>query len=60
MDRISFETNLSVQQSVTIDTMLNFDGDFDRHGHGTCKQTLTVKIIHYIVYPSVLFRSGER
>ena len=38
------ELNLSVKPSVTIDTMLNFEGDFDghRHGNGTCKQTLTL------------------
>ena len=42
MDRLSSEPILSVKQSVTIHTMLNFDGDFDRHGHGDdmCKQTL--------------------
>ena len=30
---------LSVKRSVTIDTMINFDGDGDRHGDGdgTCK-----------------------
>ena len=25
---------LSVKGTTTIDTMLNFDGDFNRHGHG--------------------------
>ena len=32
---------LSVKQSVSIDTMTNFDGD----GDGACKQALTVKDI---------------
>ena len=32
---------LPVNVTVTIDTMLNFDGDFDRHGDVTCKQTFT-------------------
>ena len=39
MDRLGSEPILSVKQSVSIDTMLNFDGD--RDGDGTCKQTLT-------------------
>ena len=34
---------LSVKQSVSIDTMTNFDGDGD--GDGACKQALTVKDI---------------
>ena len=34
--------NLSVKQSTTIDTILNFDSDFDGNGHGdsTCKKAL--------------------
>ena len=32
--------NLSVKWSVSIDTMINFDGD----GDGTCKQALKVSI----------------
>ena len=31
MDRMGSELNLSVKPSVTIDTMLNFEGDFDGH-----------------------------
>ena len=33
-------SNLSIKSSVTIGKMINFNGDFDRHGHrhGTCKQ----------------------
>ena len=36
---------LSVKQSVSIGTMINFDGDEDGHGDGdgTCKQTLPFK-----------------
>ena len=35
---------LPVKVSVSIDTMLNVDSDFDRHGDGdfTCKQILTL------------------
>ena len=34
------EPNLSVKWSISIDTMLNHDGDFDGQGHGdtTCKR----------------------
>ena len=32
---------LSDKQSVSTDTMVNFDGDGDGHGDGTCKQALT-------------------
>ena len=31
----------SIKQSVSIDTMINFDGDGDGDGHGTCKRTLS-------------------
>ena len=42
MDRMDTEPILSIKQSVSIDTMLYFDGDGDGHGDGdgTCKQTL--------------------
>ena len=40
MGRMGTEPILSVKQSVSIGTMLNFDGDGDGHGDGTCKQTL--------------------
>ena len=41
------EPILSFKWSVTIDTMLNFDGDFDGHGHGdgTRKQALILFIV---------------
>ena len=39
-DRIGSRAILSIKQSVTIDTMLNFDGDSDGHGDGKCKETL--------------------
>ena len=32
----------SIKWSVTIDTMINFDGDGDGHGDGTCKQVFRV------------------
>ena len=37
-ERMGSEPILSVKRTVTIDTMLSFDG----HREGTCKQTLTV------------------
>ena len=42
-DRMDSEPNLSVKRSITIGTMVNFDGEFDGHGHGdgTCEQTFT-------------------
>ena len=41
MDRMDVQPLLPVKVSVTIDTMLNFDHDFDGHGDGDvkCKQT---------------------
>ena len=43
-DRLGSECILSVKRTITIHTMLNFDGDFDGHGHGDgmCKQTLRI------------------
>ena len=42
MGRMCMEPILSIKQSVSIDTMINFDGDGDRHrdGDGMCKQAL--------------------
>ena len=37
-DRMGVQPVLPVKVSVIIDTMLNFDGDFDEHGDG--KQTM--------------------
>ena len=41
-DRLGSEPILSVKRTVTIDTMIQFDGDIDGHGDGdgTCKQAL--------------------
>ena len=38
--RMGSEPSLPVKRSLSIDTMLNFDGDGDGHGNsdGTCKQ----------------------
>ena len=55
MDRMDSEPNLSIKRSITIDTMLNFDGDSDGHGDGdgmcngpfTC--TISVTVTVYIV-----------
>ena len=43
-DRMGVEPILPIKMSVTIDTMLNFDGDFDRHSDGdvTYKRTFRV------------------
>ena len=45
MDIMSSEANLSINQSVTIDPLLNSDGDSDGDGddEGTCKQALRLK-----------------
>ena len=42
MDRMGVQPILPVKMSVTFDTILTFDGDFDVHGYGdvTCKRTL--------------------
>ena len=40
-EKMGSEPNVSVKRSVSIGTMLNFDGDTDGHGDGMCKQTLT-------------------
>ena len=46
VDWMSQEPILSVKGTVTIDTMLNFDGDFhgDWHVDVTCKQTLNLNL----------------
>ena len=46
MDRMGVQSILPDEVSVTIEIMLNFDGDFDRHGDGdiTCKQTLSLHL----------------
>ena len=43
MDRLGSEPILSIKWSVSIGTMLNFDGDCDGNGDsdGMCKQALT-------------------
>ena len=41
-DRLGSELILSAKQSITIHTMLNFDGDLDGHGDGISKQTLRI------------------
>ena len=42
MGRMDTEPILFIKPSVSIDTMINFDGDGDGHvdGDGTCKQAL--------------------
>ena len=51
-ERIGSVPNLPFKQSVSIDTMLNFDGD--EHGEGTCKQAF-MQNIKWIQGP----RSGQ-
>ena len=43
--RMGTEPILSIKRSISIDAMINFDGDGDRHGDGdgTCKQALSIK-----------------
>ena len=38
MNRMGVQPILPVKVSITINTMLNFDSDFDGHGNVTCKQ----------------------
>ena len=48
-ERMGSEPNLSIKQSISIGTMLNFDSDTHGHGDsdGTCKQTLIhLKMVH--------------
>ena len=44
--RMGCEPILSVKWSVSIDTMINFDGDSDGHGDGdsTCKQAFSLAL----------------
>ena len=42
--RMGLEPILSVKRSVSIDTMIKFDGDIDGHGDGMCKQALISSI----------------
>ena len=51
------EPNVSVKRSVSIGTMLNFDGDTDGHGDGMCKQTLTSS--EWITYWNVSSKFGQ-
>ena len=44
MGRMGSVPILPVKQTVTIGTMLNFDGDGDGHRDGTSKQTLTCTV----------------
>ena len=49
MNRMGSKPVLSVKWSITIDTMLNIDGDRpdgDGHGDGTCKQTFRLEQNH--------------
>ena len=41
--RMDCEPNLSIKQSISSDTMVNFDGDGDGHGDGKYEQALTRK-----------------
>ena len=42
MERMDSEPNLHVKLYVSIDTMLNFEGDGHGHGNGTCKRTFSI------------------
>ena len=60
MDKMGSESNMSVKHSVTFDTTLisddNFEGDFDGHGHGDRPLTGTMVGLYY----QPLFRSRSR
>ena len=49
-DRLSSIPILPIKQSVSIDTMINFDGNGDGHGDGTCKQALTIDELNIHMY----------
>ena len=41
MGKMVTEHILCIKRSVSIETMINFDGDGDGGGDGACRQTLT-------------------
>ena len=51
MGRMGTEPILSVKRSISIGTMLNFDGDGDGDGHrdgdGTCKQAFKGQTVDF-------------
>ena len=49
-DIMGSKPNLSVNRSITIGTMVNFDGDDYGHGHGdgTCKRAYSLYSLHYL------------
>ena len=47
MDRMGSEPNLSVKRSVTIGTMISFDGDSDGDGDGTCKRPFNITTCNF-------------
>ena len=49
-DRLSSIPILSIKHSVSIDTMVNFDGNGHGHGDGTCKQALTISELNIHMY----------
>ena len=49
-DRLSSIPILSIKQSVSIDTMVNFFGNSDGHWDGTCKQALTINELNRHMY----------
>ena len=55
--RMGTEPILSIKRSVSIDTMINFDGDGDGHGNvdGTCKQAfiLSSSLMLHQLYDSM-------
>ena len=49
MERMGSVPNLPIKQSISIGTMLNFDGDGHRHGDGKCKQAFTTHIFFILI-----------
>ena len=58
MDRIGSEPNFSIKQSVSIGTMLNFNGDGhgDGDGDSMCKQVFSVDCnVDVIIHQDIKF-----
>ena len=57
MDRMGTEPILSVEWTISINTMINFDCDGDGHGDGdgTCKQALPGTLPRYFFRNDAVF-----
>ena len=51
-DRMGVQPMVPIKVSVIVDTLLNFDGDFDEDDGVTCKQTLNIHDIFALLTAS--------